>query len=507
MTNSRRDLATGAASLAAGAITFDLGKTAWTDREADVELAAINAELCQLELKEFVQRAWPIVETDFDKPLVWNWHLDVMCQRLEQITYGEPGQRLIVNIPPGCMKSLLISVFWPCWEWASNPSLRYLTAAYSTDNTIRDNLNARAIITSDWYQRYYKVRLKDDQNVKMKFDTTAGGWRIASSVGGRATGEHPDRIIIDDPHKADDVHSDVKRSDVIRWNDRTISTRGAVRGASVVLVMQRLHEEDLAGHLIGMEGWDHICFPMRYETTREAEPNWRPDPRDPRTEAGELLWPQLFTEEILRPMEALLGPYGVAGQMQQRPAPEGGGLFHREWFEIVDAPPGQALRCRGWDTAGTEGSGDWTVGVKIAQAGPVFYIEDVVRVQSDAGGVERIIAQTAATDGKSCRIREEEEPGSSGKAVTQDRARLLVGYDYGGVRVTGNKVIRARPLRAQCQVGNVKLVRGAWNKAFLDELCSFPSGAHDDQVDGTSCSFNDLTSGPMPVRVVEAEWG
>lgn len=441
-------------------------------------------------LKAFVERFWPKVEPE--KALVWNWHLDELCEVLEAVSLGKEGfERVIFNVPPGTMKSLLISVFWPSWEWARRPQLRYFTASYSDHLTIRDNLRVRDIVSSAEYQTLFALRFKGDQNAKERFDTTNKGWRLASSVGGAGTGEHPDRIIIDDPTSAQGAKSDVKRQEANDWFDRTVSTRGKTRGAVIVVVMQRLHEEDLTGHLLAKGGWLHIMLPMRYETKRA-------DPRDRRTEENELLWPTLFTERMVRELETDLGPYGSAGQLQQRPAPEGGGLFKKHWFEIVEALPVGARirrRVRGWDTAGTENDGDYTAGVLLAETPEgVIYVEDVVRDQLEAGpdGVDLLILNTAKMDGRKVSVREEKEGGSAGKAVVASHAKLLRGHDYEGVLVSGDKVTRARPFRAQCAAGNVKLLRGAWNKAYLDELAGFPVGANDDQVDGSSCAYNAL---------------
>jgi len=459
--------------------------------------ADIEAELARKDLRTFVEKAWPLVEPDTE--FRGNWHIDVLCDVLQQVTDGDI-KRLIINVSPGCSKSLMVSVFWPAWEWATNPALRYLTASYGSHLTIRDNLRLRTIVTSPWYQRHFPLQLADAQKSKVRFNTSAGGWRIASSVGGVGTGEHPDRIIIDDPTTAEQSRSDLERQRSLDWFDQTVSSRGIARDVRTVVIMQRLHEQDLSGHLLAKGGWEHICWPMRYEPDCA-------DPLDIRTEAGELFWPELFPETAVKQLEYDLGPFAAAGQLQQRPAPEGGGLFRREWFDIVDVAPTKATRCRGWDTAATEGGGDYTVGVKIAQAGGLFCVEDVQRVQYGPDGVDALFCQMVTVDGKACRQREEQEPGSSGKAVIANRTRTLAGFDYAGVNVTGDKVTRARPFRAQCEAGNVKLVRGEWNEAYLQELSVFPAGAHDDQVDASSAAFNELTTGPRPVRVRKAAWG
>lgn len=466
-------------------------------------------ELARRHLSVFVHRAWRYVEPDV--PLVWNWHLDVLCDALESVTRGETS-RLIINIPPGTSKSLITSSIWPAWEWAQKPSLRYLCGSYSAHLSIRDNLRLRNIVRSQWYQdnfwnerlaRAYNVKwvqFSGDQNSKVRFDTTPTGWRIGTSVGGAATGEHPDRIIVDDPLSAEQARSVAERDRVWNWFRLTLGSRGIAREAAFVLIMQRLHEQDPSGHLLDVGGWRHIMLPMRFEPARA-------DPLDQRTKPGELLWPALFTPERVQKLELILGQYGTAGQLQQRPSPQGGGLFKSEWFEILDAEPAGGVECRGWDTAATTDGGDFSAGVKMKHVGPMFYVTHVARGQWGPHALDRNMASTAVMDGKSCRIREEQEPGASGKIVIADRTRTLVGYDYKGIPAQVNKELRANPYRAQCEANNVKLLRGEWNQAYLDELANFPTGLHDDQVDGSSTAFNELALGPMKVRIRPVIWG
>lgn len=476
--------------------------------EVEAKLAAVQKEiqkrLYQRSLVAFVRKAWSIIEPD--REYVHNWHIDTLAELLQKVSQGEI-RRLLVNVPPGTMKSILISVMWPAWEWTRKPELRILAASYSDHLTVRDNLKMRDIVSSPWYRDLFGVTLVEDQNAKTLYKNTRGGQRVATSVGGKGTGEHPDRILIDDPLTADQARSEVERQSANDWFDQTISTRGVTRDTAIVVVMQRLHEDDLAGHLIARGGWEHLCLPMRYEARRaktDTQPGHEPDPRDQRTTEGELLWSGLFTEKIVRQLELDLGPYGTAGQLQQRPAPIGGGLFKREWFKIVDAAPVVARRARGWDTAGTESGGDWTVGVRIAEAGGLFYVEDVQREQLGPAGVDSLMKLTARLDGPEISQREEKEGGSSGKTVIAARVKTLVGFDYAGVQISGDKITRAKPFRAQVEAGNVYLVKGPWNAAYITELCLFPNGKNDDQVDASSCAFNAVLLEPQPIAITLA---
>jgi hypothetical protein len=461
---------------------------------------AIEAEICKRILKQFLVKVWPIIEPEH--PFVDNWHIDLICEDLEALERGD-WDREIFNIPPGTLKSILIDVVFPAWVWARDARKSFVFASYSDNLTIRDNRKLRMIIESEWYSKHYHVKLVDDQNAKKKFSNTAGGWSLASSVGGTGTGEHPNYFITNDPITAQQARSATERGNANDWFDRTVSSRGIVVNVRQIVVMQRLDENDLSGHLLKRGGWKHLALPMRYEVKREPTEKdpigYTPEPRDPRRTAGELLFPALFTEAKVKKLEIDLGMYGVAGQLQQRPSPEGGGLFKREWFAIVDAAPVVARRVRGWDTGGTEDGGDWTCGVRIAEANGIFYVEDVAREQVGPNGVLVMLKQLAASDGRAVSQREEREGGSAGIAVINQHLRLLVGYDYAGVTITGDKVTRSKPFRAQCEGGNVRLVRGPWNETYIRELCDFPVGAHDDQVDASGCAFNSVLLEPVPV--------
>lgn len=468
-------------------------------------------------LYEFVKGSWHIVEPN--REFVTNWHIEVLCQHLQDIADGKV-KRSIINIPPGTMKTLLVSVFFPCWLWARNPRTKILTASYSRDRAFDANMAGRKIIRSPWFQQYWPLRLKADQDEKGRFDSVAGGWRIATSVEGEGTGLHPDFILIDDASTATDAQSDTERTNVTTWFSGTVTTRGAGVDAAIVVLGQRLHDEDLSGYLLnGPSGssYVHVCWPMRYERSRpvsDMEPDgYTADPLDQRTVEGQLLWPALFTEDKVKQLEIDLAE-DAPGQLQQRPAAKGGRLFKIENFKFYDAPPALMRIARGWDTGATEGGGDPTVGVKMGEeieqriqdgrktSTPTgrFYLLDVKRENLGPEGVDKLMRSTAEADGVICSQREEREGGSSGKAVTTARAKLLVGFDYAEVPKNVNKVIYSKPFRAQVNAGNVYLPRGAsWVPGYVNELRDFPTVKHDDQVDASATSFNAvLLEDPKP---------
>lgn len=484
----------------------------------------------QNSLHSFAQKAWDIVEPEH--AFVDNWHIQRLCVVLEDLTYTHEtatafhGQhaalaiaraykaveRVIINVPPGTMKSLLVSVIWPCWIWARNPKVNILTAAYSDKRAIDANLKARKILQSPWYQKFFPMEFTEDSNTKGRFDAKDGGWRIATSVGGEGTGLHPDYIIIDDASTAQDAQSDTSRKEVTDWMGNTVSSRGVSRNVVVVVIGQRLHEEDLSGFLLASPNrasWLHVCWPMRYEKTRaavEGDRGWTADPLDPRTETGELLWPDLFSEDKVKKLELDLAE-DAAGQLQQNPMPKGGRIFKTEEFKYFEVPPARMILVRGWDTGATEGGGDPTAGALVGEAvdeitengvetwnrSGRFYVLDMQHAQLGPEGVDKLIISTANMDGARVAVREQREGGSSGKTVTLARKKALRLFNYEEVLPGTNKRQFSKAFRAQVNAGNVYLPKSAaWVGPFVRELNDFPQGKHDDQVDAVATAFNSV---------------
>lgn len=470
-------------------------------------LQLIQKELAERSLADFIRMGWVYID-----PSVYleNWHIDAICEHLQAVARGQI-RRLIINIPPRHMKSIATCVAFPAWVWAqsrrgplSGPQVRFLHSSYAERLSLRDSIKCRRLIESPWYQSNWGDRfaLTGDQNTKIRFENDKFGYRIASSEGGFATGEGGDIIVIDDPHNATDISSETIRFGVLDWFDGTMSTRlNDPKTGAYVIIMQRLHEGDLTGHILASSlpgEWVHLCLPARYEP--EHPYVWLGDPR---AKLGELLWPERVGEPELASLERSLGSVGTAGQLQQRPAPESGSLFQKAWFETVAIAPAKSVRVRRWDLAATkEGRGatdpDWTVGLMMArdEAG-LFYVEDVVRFRGSPEEVERRVLNTATQDDANygagaVRIALSQDPGQAGKAQVAYLTKKLAGHIISSVPETGSKEVRAQPLASQAEAGNVKLVKAEWNRAFLDELAFFPNGNHDDQVDAASGAFHEL---------------
>jgi predicted phage terminase large subunit-like protein len=453
----------------------------------------IEKALVERSLHAFVKAAWHIVEPEIEYKD--NWHIRAICSHLEAVARGDITQ-LIINVPPATMKSLICCVFFPCWVWTTAPSSRFIFASYSDSLTMRDSVKCRNIITGEWYQSQWPMELRGDQNTKGMFENTQGGWRMATSVGGRATGLHPTFLICDDPNNAKDAESEAERKSVNDWWDGAITTRGITRNVRQVVVQQRLNVQDLTGHLLEKGTFEHICLPMRYEADRMKPTSlgWT----DPRKEDGELLWPALLPEPLVDKLEKSMGIYFAAGQLQQRPSPRGGGMFKRAWFSsILPIRPLDIVdEVRYWDKAGTAGGdGARTAGVRIGRrANGRFIILNVIKGRWGATEREAVIKQTAEMDGRHVTVWVEQEGGSGGKESAESTVINLAGYSCKIERVTGSKEVRAEPFAAQCSVQNVDLLLGDWNEEFIGEAEQFPAGALKDQIDAAGGGFNKLAA-------------
>jgi predicted phage terminase large subunit-like protein len=480
----------------------------------NASLARIDAEIAQLEeeladdlerevcadsLAAFARQAWPVLEPATD--LKWDWPLDVICEWLESVTHGE-RRRVLMNVPPGSMKSLLTGVIWPAWEWGPRgmPSKRFLATAHMEKLALRDNMKCRRLIQSTWYQRLWPVTLTSDQNAKGKFENADTGFREAMAFTSM-TGSRGDRVILDDPHSVDDANSVVKLdADILTFRE-ALPSRVNNDDSAIVIIMQRLHERDISAVASDL-GYDHLVIPMRYEQGRNGI-TWRGEDRSD----GALMFPSRFSEKAVQELERSLGPYATAGQLQQRPAPREGGLFKRQWFDVIGAiPAGRRRYVRAWDLAATKkmtsNNPDWTAGLLLSRGDDgMFLIEGVDRLRGSPMEVKGAVRHRAQTDPKGTVIRLPQDPGQAGKDQAETFVKDLAGYPVKTERPTGDKATRAMPAAAQAEVGNVKILRtgdpdrDAWIEPFLDEVCMFPAAMHDDQVDAFADAVNELALG------------
>lgn len=506
-------------------------------------LQMLQADAAEHSLRAYTHLVWEVLEPG--RRLVYGWHMDAIGEHLEAVSAGEI-KRLVINVPPGFSKSLQTNVLWPSWEWGprDQPYLRYLSFAYAQQLTIRDNRRCRNLITSQLYQRHWGDRfsLVSDQNAKIRYDTDQAGFRLASSVGGTGTGERGDRVVIDDPNNVRESESETITESTLRWFAEVVPSRTTdIRTSAIVVIQQRTGVNDVTGHILKTElGYEWLCLPMEFvrqnpcytpirrpgvkprkvrlvKLEEESVPRWVPAKQKPdglvategpvrtltqqdrRTKEDELLDPDRFPrdaveKDLKRPLRSLGGEAAVAGQLGQRPQPRGGTMFKREAFKFVhvrDLPIGLSP-ARGYDLAGSETVGSsWTAGVKIAvdMGNDDVYILDVDRVRKESGAVVLWMQAIAKADGLDCQIDYPQDPAQAGKWQKGFLAGKLAGYQVFSSPESGSKPDRAQPLASQVELGNVYLVRAAWNDAFIAEAVNFPRGDFKDQIDAAARAY------------------
>ncbi len=339
-------------------------------RVLEREVVLGEKELFEGNLREFVKAGWHILEPG--TPLVWNWHLDVICAYLEAYV-ARDIKRVIFNVPPGSMKSLLVSVFMPAWVWAKDPSRRFINLTNEVSLATRDSRRMKELITSDWYLRYWgeKVELSQDQREKAHFSNTEHGFRQGLGISGNISGKRGTDLLIDDPIDTKKAFSEAEIQGVNNTYDQAVSSRlNNLSEDGICVIMQRSKTNDLTGHMLKKkQKWVHVCIPMEAEgipgydpvrdlgiTEYHPEPDDRHPLKDPR-KPGDLMFEARFPMEVVETLKEDLGEYGTAGQLQQRPSPLGGGIIKREWWQLwPDDKP--FPRCEhvflSWDTAYTE---------------------------------------------------------------------------------------------------------------------------------------------------------
>lgn len=452
-------------------------------------------------LAGFVREAWHVLEPG--TPYVHGWHIDFICAHLEAITLGKflrlgIDNRVQFNVPPGTMKSTLVSVMWQAWEWGpcEMPWMQYVSTSFSDDNVRRDTRKTRDLVSSAWYQQLWGHLVRLTRMGESSFANDAKGSRE-----GRAfrslTGIRGHRLVIDDPHSTETAESPAERATTIRVFRESVPQRiNDAKSSAIVNIMQRLHQGDCSGVARELKlGYVEVILPMEFEPERRCVSPLGIE--DPRTEEGELLFPERFPRETVERDKNAMGAYAVAGQLQQRPSPRGGLMFNRGWFEVVRAAPASVRWVRAYDLAATEKKTKdtttgpaFTAGVKMGRDGAgIFYIGHVFRTRESGAGVRATIKNTATADGPTVQIDLPQDPGQAGKVQAQDMIAMLAGYNVHASPETGDKETRAEPFAAQAEAGNVKLVEGPWNAAYLDELELFPAGKYKDQVDASSRAF------------------
>lgn len=478
----------------------------------------IKAEWMRRDLLKFMEGAWHVLEPA--TPFVSGFHIEAVAEHLQLVTSGEI-LKLMINMPPRHMKSLSASVFWPAWEWASKPATRWLYASYAQSLATEHSVLCRRLIESDWYQaRWGSVfQLEDDQNQKTKFENNRTGLRRATSVGGTATGAGGDRIVYDDPHNANEIESDTVRQGVIEWYDGVMPSRkNDPKKSSEVVIMQRLHEDDLAGHALKQEDdWELLCLPAEYEPNRcRLTTGWE----DPREKPGELLWGERIGVTELAVLKNRLGSYRYAGQYQQNPVPAEGGILKRKWWQYYDpteAPPFSEI-LQSWDMTykDTDGS-DWVVGqVWGRDLANKYLIRQFRQHAAFTETVKALVAMTAWVEKTYPQHKSHVkliEDAANGPAVITTLKRKIPGLIP--VSADVSKEARAHAASPEVEAGNVYLPGGPnldgdnydalitpqWVQDFVEEATHFPKASHDDQVDAATQALIRMAGrAPVPLQ-------
>ncbi len=508
----------------------------------------------------FVRYFWHVLEpaTRF----VDGWPLWAMCEHIEAATAGRI-KRLLMNVPPGAMKSLLVNVFWPAWEWGpmAKPHLRYLTFSYSAALTHRDNGRFRRLIASKEFQELYDFRLSNKTVEKVENAST--GWKLASSVGGVGTGERGDRIILDDPHNVVEAESETERGNTILFFRESLQSRFNNEDSAFIVIMQRVHEEDVSGTILTHRmNYCHLMVPMLYDYERQVDEHGDPratvigwtDPRyhpDPKECNGVLAWEDRFSEGKCGELQNDLGPYAWAAQYQQAPAPRGGGIFQRDWWQLWESPDNKLPPCdyiiASLDGAFTEDEQNdpsaltiWGVFKDPETKRRRIVLMDAwaKRLQFSGPRIDRLV-EPAVIDGKrwpadavapgmpkelieqrnrfykqrsmkswgliehvadSCRRRDVDllliEGKASGISAAQE-LRNRYGNERWGIQVLpvkGDKVARAYAAVPTFSQLMVYAPDREWAQMVIDEMATFPKAKHDDLTDSATQAVNYLRS-------------
>ena len=446
-------------------------------------------EMCRADFYFFVR--WMFLQ-QYRFKWIKGGHHKKICDKLMDV-YNGKTKKLIINISPRAGKSQILTYF-AAWCIGHHPDSEFIYVSYTSNLSTKSGYAVRELLKDPAYREVFPyTQLREDGQAKDEWYTTRGGCFFCTGTGGGCTGFGAGKkrdgfggcIIADDLHKADEAKSKTIRDNVIDWFSNTLITRRNRPDTPIIVVMQRLHEEDIAGHLLTKyDDWEHLCIPAI-------------------DELGESFWPEMFPIEDLKKQEEAT-PFMFAGQFMQNPVPVGGGMIKPEQLQIIDATPtGYIKWWRGWDFGATT-NGDWTVGVKFGKLLDGRYIiGDVVRMRAGPHERDAAILNTARLDGYSVKISIPQDPGQAGKTQALYLTRMLEGFSVHVSPESGDKVTRAEPMASQINVGNVLMQRGSWNGYLIDEMKVFPVGKHDDIVDASSRAFSELITTSRMLNITD----
>lgn len=463
------------------------------------------------DLAEFVKEAWPILEPI--TPLSWNWHLDLICEYLTLIKekklkrkFGPECEGVIFNVPPRTMKSLLITVFFPVWVWTSDPARRWMFASYAEKLSTQHSVLRRNVINSRWYQERWGdvFKFAKDQNLKTHYENSARGQMFATAMRSTATGMGGDVLVFDDPLNPEQAVSEAEREGCNLKFDTTFRSRlNDPATGTKIIIMQRLHEGDLTGHVLSreVERWVHVKLPA----TAEQDELWSfpVSGRSSTRKAGELLWPDRLSASQLASLKIGMGSWAFAGQYQQNPAPLEGGLIKKNWIRYYrDLPERWDLMVQSWDCTfkGESARGrdtDFVAGQVWGKVeGKYYMLPYRTHARMDFGPTKNAIKAAHARFPRAHAILIEDK--ANGPAIISELQKEIAGIVP--IEPEGGKLARAQSTSPLWEAGSILLPDpqvfngrdvahpnvGTWLDQYIHNICTFPNAAHDDDMDATS---------------------
>jgi predicted phage terminase large subunit-like protein len=424
-----------------------------------------------------------------------NWHIDLLADRLTQV-FGGKIRRLIITVPPRSLKSICASVAFPAWTLGRTPSKRIICASYGQELSNKLARDTASVMGSDWYCRTFATRLAGHRTASADFETTERGGRMATSVGGVLTGRGGDIVIIDDPVKPDEAMSETQRNAANDWFDNTLYSRlNDKRTGAIVIIMQRLHLDDLVGHVLEQEDWDIVNLPAIAidEETWSYRTLFGPNERT-RT-PGELLHPNREPQEVLEALRKTLGEYAFSAQYLQAPVPMGGGIVKSEWlayYELQEKPEHFDSIVQSWDTANKESElADYSVCTTWGIKGKKMYLLHVLRKRLQYPDLKRAVVEQAEFWHATAVLIEDK---ASGTQLIQELRETM--SKVKGVKPEGDKVMRMLAQTPPIENGMVLLPKDAhWLADYVQELTTFPKAKYDDQVDSTAQALKWISQG------------
>lgn len=446
----------------------------------------LRAILCS-NFSEFSRKVFATLEPGISYQ--HNWHIDHLCWQLSRVERGEL-RRLIINVPPRSMKSILVSTAFTAWYMGRDPTRRVICASYASDLAKQLSLQTKGIFQSPWFQRCFPAFQLGMQKAS-ELATSMQGYRLAYGMNGSLLGRGADLIVVDDPIKPVSATSEKERQRANSTFDSTLLTRlnSKVEGA-IVVIMQRLHEDDLVGHLLATGDWEVVSIPAIAEEAGTFQLNDRGDTYH--RAAGEVLHAAREPLEALQMLQRAQGTLTFSAQYQQAPIPLAGNIIKREWLRYYDSLPKEFDRTiASWDTASTlSESSDYSVGTVWGSKGLDYYLIDLIRGRWEFPELRRQVQQLSSQWQVNQTIIEDTE---TGRALAQDlrRTKVMAPILH---KAKIDKEARFAAQSARFESGQVFVPTDApWLSSWLNELVGFPNSRHDDQVDSTSQALSYLT--------------